>query len=364
MRNLTVRIERNPSEGHDIHIGREILEAAALRLMSSGWGSRYVVLTDSRVGAVHGRQLMDLLRGTGARVDPVEIQPGEASKTVATALDIIRQLLSIGADRHTCLVALGGGVVGDLTGFVASIFMRGIPYVQFPTTLLAQVDSSIGGKTGVDLPEGKNLIGTFYQPKAVFMELSFLDTLPQEQMREGLAEVVKYGLIEDPELLSIVEARPDLCSRKDPDRLEEIVYRCALIKKRFVEMDERDQGVRRMLNFGHTIGHAIEAESSYEISHGEAVSIGMVAEARISLKLGHLSKGEVERIEGLLASLGLPVRVPHGLSTEGILAHMQRDKKRSGNTRPIVLLKRIGLPFLERDVPESCIRETLMELQS
>ena len=364
MRSLRMKIERNPSEEHDIHIGRNILEAAALRLMSSGWGSRYVLLTDSRVGAVHGRRLMDLLLSTGARVNLVEIRPGEVFKTMATALDIIRQLLSFEADRHTCLVALGGGVVGDLAGFVASIFMRGIAYVQFPTTLLAQVDSSIGGKTGVDLPEGKNLIGTFYQPKAVFMELSFLDTLPQEQMKEGLAEVIKYGLIEDPELLSIVEARPDLCSRKDPDQLEEIVYRCALIKKRFVEMDERDHGVRRMLNFGHTIGHALEAESSYEISHGEAVSMGIVAEAKISFKLGHLSRTEMERIEGLLASLGLPVRVPHGLSVEGILAHMQRDKKRLGNSRPIVLLKRIGLPFLERNVPESCIGETLMELQS
>ncbi len=364
MRNLRVSIERNPSEDHDIHIGRDILEAAVLRLMSSGWGSRYILLTDFTVGPVHGRQLMELLRSTGARVDAVQIKPGEASKTIDTTLDVIRQLLSIEADRHTCLVALGGGVVGDLAGFVASIFMRGIPYVQFPTTLLAQVDSSIGGKTGVDLPEGKNLIGTFHQPKAVFMELSFLETLPQEQMREGLAEVIKYGLIEDPELLSIVESRPDFCSRKDPECLEEIVYRCVLIKKRFVEMDERDQGVRRILNFGHTIGHALEAESSYEISHGEAVSMGMVAEARISLKLGHLSWTEMERIEGLLASLGLPVRLPHGLSINGVLNHMQRDKKRLGDSRPIVLLKRIGLPFMERDVPVSCIGETLMELQS
>lgn len=364
MRYLQMKIQRDFEETYEIQIGRDLLETAVFSLMSSNWASKYAVITDSTVAKLHGRRFMDVLRKTGASVELMEIRPGENSKSLDTALEIIRRLVLLRADRETCLIALGGGVVGDLTGFVASIYMRGISYVQVPTTLLAQVDSSVGGKTALDLPEGKNLVGTFWQPRAVFMELSFLDTLPEQQMREGLAEVVKYGLIEDQGLISVLESKPNLHLTRDADSMEEIVYRCALIKKKFVEMDERDQGVRRILNFGHTIGHALEAVSSYKIPHGEAVSMGMVAEARISFKLGHLPKIQMERIEAILTSQALPTRIPDRVSVEGILNHMERDKKRMGGSIPIVLLKRVGLPFLERQVPESCIRETIAELQS
>ncbi len=255
-------------------------------------------------------------------------------------------------------------MVGDLTGFLASIYMRGIPYLQVPTSLLAQVDSGIGGKTGVDLEEGKNLIGTFYQPKAVFVDSAFLKTLPITQIREGLAEVLKYGLIEEPEIIRELESEPNLAENPQLERLEALVERCCLIKKRFVEMDERDRGLRRILNFGHTVGHALEAASDYRISHGEAVALGMVAATRLSARLTRFPLEESFRLERLLGRLGLPSRIPRGVCLEEILEAMERDKKKESGKAQLVLLRRPGLPFLQEGVPLEHLREVLEELQA
>jgi 3-dehydroquinate synthase len=254
--------------------------------------------------------------------------------------------------------------VGDLTGFIASIFMRGIPYLQFPTTLMAQVDSSIGGKTGVDLPMAKNMLGTFCQPKAVFTDVAFLKTLPVAEYMNGLAEIVKCAIIDDPGLLDLLEEQAVLLMNVgEPEPWVPIVTRACEIKKKIVEIDEKEQGLRRILNFGHTLGHAVEAEADYAIPHGEAVSMGMAGALILSEKLGHLPVSDRERIMGFLQKAGLPVRIPGGLSTEGVISRMQRDKKKEGKVVHFVLLRRPGMPFVNGGVPESLIRETIEGLK-
>jgi 3-dehydroquinate synthase len=300
----------------------------------------------------------------GMPVEMITFPAGEASKTIHTAVAVAEELLGRGADRTSGLIALGGGVVGDLTGFIASIFMRGIPYLQFPTTLMAQVDSSIGGKTGVDLPMAKNMLGTFCQPKAVFTDVVFLKTLPVAEYMNGLAEIVKCAIIDDPGLLDLLEEQAMLLMNvNEPEPLVPIVTRACEIKKKIVEIDEKEQGLRRILNFGHTLGHAVEAEADYAIPHGGAVSIGMAGALILSEKLGHLPISDRERIMGFLQKAGLPVRIPGGLSTEGVISRMQRDKKKEGKVVHFVLLRRPGMPFVNGGVPESLIRETIEGLK-
>jgi 3-dehydroquinate synthase len=323
------------------------------------WASRYICITDSSVLLLHGERVLQSLREKGLKIDMIDFPPGEASKDIKTCLRICDQLMAMGADRQSALIALGGGVVGDITGFVASIYMRGIPYIQVPTTLLAQVDSSIGGKTGIDLPFGKNLLGTFYQPKGVFIDLAFLQTLAPQELKNGLAEVVKYGIIDDPGLFSILEARAAAITNQDMDLLQEIVTRSCRIKKGVVEIDEKEKGMRRILNFGHTIGHAIETESGYTIPHGDAVSMGMVAASILSERMRYLAAEERERITALIRAIKLPDRIPANLSPEGIFGHMKGDKKKAGDTLNLVLLKKIGIPFVTNGVPEQLIIETI-----
>jgi 3-dehydroquinate synthase len=208
MKKIRMNLDKRLSASYDICIGRNILDRMGLLLAKSAWGARYVIVTDTNVAALHGERVLSLLRGLNLNVDLVEFPAGESSKTMDVCVRLAERLMTLGVDRTSALIALGGGVVGDITGFVASIYMRGIPCIQVPTTLLAQVDSSIGGKTGVDLPSGKNLLGTFSQPKAIFIDLAFLDTLPEREFQNGLAEIVKYGVIEDPELLQILETEP------------------------------------------------------------------------------------------------------------------------------------------------------------
>jgi 3-dehydroquinate synthase len=272
-------------------------------------------------------------------------------------------LIKLGADRKSALLALGGGVVGDVTGFIASTFMRSIPYIQIPTTLVAQVDSSIGGKTAIDLPEGKNLLGTFYQPKGVFIDVKFLDTLPEEELSSGLAEAIKYGVIDSVEVFNFLERNIDAIKERDRDLLEEMIGNACRIKKGIVEIDEKEMGMRRVLNFGHTIGHAIEAESNFTISHGAAVSIGMVAAVRISEIMHGFPKRDGERIERLLESAGLSCRIPQTITTDGIMARLRADKKKEGDRINFVLLKKMGMPFINGGVPEAVLRETVEEMK-
>jgi 3-dehydroquinate synthase len=363
MKKIKVHLDKKTSSSYEIYIGNGIIDRMGLLLAKHNWGERYLIITDDMVAALHGARVQETLKEMGLKIDVVDFPAGEASKDMQTSLRIVDRLRARGADRTSALIALGGGVVGDITGFVASIYMRGIPYVQVPTTLLAQVDSSIGGKTGIDLANGKNILGTFYQPKGVFIDLAFLKTLEPRELKNGLAEVVKYGIIDDPELFGILESKADAIKKGNADLLKEIVTRSCRIKKGVVEIDELEKGVRRILNFGHTIGHAIETESGYTISHGDAVSMGMVASATISERMHHLPTEDRERIIALIRAMGLPDRISTSLKPKEIIARMKGDKKKAGDVLNFVLLKKIGMPFVMSDVPEPLIRKTIEELQ-
>jgi len=363
MNRIKVNLDKKTSASYEIYIGEDILDRMGLIMAKNNWASRYIIVTDSNVSPSHGERVLATLREMELEVDMIDFPAGEASKNFETSLRIIDTMIELGADRTSALIALGGGVVGDIAGFIASIYMRGIPYIQVPTTLLAQVDSSIGGKTGIDLPHGKNILGTFFQPKGVFIDLAFLDTLTPREFGSGLAEIVKYGIIDDPELFSSLEVEAEDIRTRDMNFLEKIITRSCRIKKGIVEIDEMEKGVRRILNFGHTIGHAIEAESRYSISHGGAISMGMVASALISERLQYLSTGDRERIISLIRSIGLPDRIPRTLSSDGIVSRIKRDKKKEGDIIHFVLLKKIGVPFVNGSVPEPLIGEIIEALK-
>jgi 3-dehydroquinate synthase len=364
MKKVKVHLDKKQSRSYEICIGYDIFDRIAVMIANSRIAARYVIVTDDCVGTLYGATLLAHLTKMGARSDLIVFPAGERSKNVQSVLDIAGKLLDLGVDRKSALIALGGGVAGDLAGFIASIYMRGIPCIQVPTTLMAQVDSSIGGKTAIDLPQGKNLLGTFCQPAGVFIDVKCLDTLPDTEYQNGLAEVVKYGIIDSEDLFRQLESGVEMIRSRNRPFLETIIQRACTIKKGIVEMDEREQGLRRILNFGHTLGHALEAASEYGISHGSAVAVGMVAAARISQKLYGLPAGDRERIEGLIASLSLACRIPQALATEDILSGLQRDKKKDGDTIHFVLLKKIGLPFVNGGVPDDMLRETIEELRA
>jgi len=363
MNRIKVNLDKRTAASYEIYIGEDILDRMGLIIARNSWASRYFIITDSNVSTPHGERVYATLRDMELKVDMIDFPAGEASKNFQTNLHIVDRMLGLGADRTSALIALGGGVVGDITGFIASIYMRGIPYIQVPTTLLAQVDSSIGGKTGIDLPEGKNILGTFYQPKGVFIDLAFLKTLTPREFGSGLAEIVKYGIIDDPELFSSLEVQAEAIRNRDMSLLEKIIGRSCRIKKGIVEIDEMEKGIRRILNFGHTIGHAIEAESGYSISHGDAVSMGMVASTMISERLKYLRSGDRERIISLIRAIGLPDRIPKTLNPGGILSRIKRDKKKKEDTIHFVLLKKIGIPFVNGGVPEGLIGEIIGALE-
>ncbi len=363
MKRIKVNLDKQYSLSHEICIGHNILDRIGLVIAKGNLAHRYSVITDSNVSALYGEEILGVLKEMNVKTDLIEFPAGEASKNMDTVLTIAKELVNRGVDRSCALIALGGGVTGDITGFIASIYMRSIPYIQVPTTLLAQVDSSIGGKTGIDLPEGKNLLGTFSQPQSIFIDLRFLESLPDDEFINGLSEVVKYGIIDDVELFTLLEGKSDAIRSRDPDVLQTIVERSCKIKKGIVEIDEKDMGVRRILNFGHTIGHAIEAESGYTIPHGNAISAGMIASARISEKMKYLSSEDRGRIQQLVRAAGLADHIPASISTEGILSKTRADKKKKGGSIHFVLLKKIGMPFINGSVEEALIYETIEELK-
>ncbi|HOD36532.1 MAG TPA: 3-dehydroquinate synthase [Syntrophales bacterium] len=364
MNKIRVHLDRKFSASYDIHIGRSILDRLALLLSKNGWGSRYFIVTDSRVARMHGDRVTGVLGGMGLKVEKIEFPAGETSKNIHTCIGLVEELVERGADRTSALIALGGGVVGDMTGLVASIFMRGIPYVQVPTTLLAQVDSGIGGKTGVDIPSAKNLLGTFHQPRAVFIDLDFLETLPPRDFTNGLAEIVKYGIIEDPGLLEDLRSGIEALRERDMKFLERIVSRSCRIKKGIVEIDETEKGLRRILNFGHTVGHAVEAESAFAVSHGEAVAMGMAAATILSEQLKYLSAEDRKDVLSVIRHVGLPDRIPAILDTGGILSRLKRDKKKEGENIHFVLLKKPGMPFVNGGVPLGLVSETIEAMKA
>lgn len=285
------------------------------------------------------------------------IPDGETSKSLIEAEKIFTRAIEIGLDRKSCVIALGGGVVGDLAGFVAATFMRGINLIQIPTTLLAQVDSSVGGKTAVNHKLGKNLIGAFHQPRAVFIDLNFLKTLPEREIKSGLGEVVKYGVISDEKFFTYLEDNADKILQRDLKTLAHIVKRSCEIKAEVVSSDEREAGLRRILNFGHTMAHAIEEETGYKkYRHGEAVAIGMVAAARISYELGKTSAENVYRLENLLKKFGMMTTCA-GLDADKLYAVTFRDKKTVGGVVNWVLMKNFGEVEICRDVPAQIVKK-------
>jgi len=371
MKQLKVSLARRIDDSYQINIGEGILDRMGISLGKSGTAGHCVVITDSVIDALHGERVQKALEKAGLRIERIVLSPGEETKTLASVLAIAERLISLGADRQTTLIALGGGVVGDLTGFAASIYMRGIPFVQVPTTLLAQVDSSIGGKTGVDALSGKNILGTFQQPRGVFIDTEFLKTLPDTTFRSGFSEIIKYGAIENPLLLDYIEKAAGENGLRNPSFLTKIVLESCRIKKNIVELDEREKGLRRILNFGHTIGHAVEATSGYKLSHGEAVAIGMTAAVRLSEKLHGLTVNDGKRICAAIRAVGLPCMIPREMELSEIISRLSLDKKaqlnfpkKADKTINFVMIRALSKPFIQGGIPEEVLRETLEELSA
>jgi len=364
MRVLKVNLDKKTSSSYEIRIGKGIIDRMILLIAKNHKAARYAMVTDSHVNKLYGQTMLDALTQAGLKASIMEIPAGESSKNISTVMDIAGKLLAAGADRETVLIALGGGVVGDLTGFIASVYMRSVPYIQIPTTLVGQVDSAIGGKTAVDLPQGKNLLGTFYQPRAVFADLNFLDTLPDKEFNNGLAEIIKYGIIEDEKMFKFLEENMDEIKGRNSAHLLKIVEACCRIKKSIVEIDEREQGLRRILNFGHTLGHALEAVSGYALSHGEGVALGMIAAAKLSMKMHYLSENELTRVENMIGQAGLPTRVESVLDSQAVINRLKTDKKKKDDVVHFVLIKKIGMPFVNSSISDQLIEDVLEEMKA
>ncbi|MCS6948849.1 MAG: 3-dehydroquinate synthase [Armatimonadota bacterium] len=344
---------------YPILVGRGVLQHVGEHLRALQ-PSQLAILTHPQLAQWYGEPIVASLQQAGIPTHLLPVPPGERTKRWEVVGRLLRQMAQRALDRRCVVVALGGGVIGDLAGFVAACYLRGVRYVQIPTTLLAQVDSSVGGKTGVNLPEGKNLVGAFHQPVLVLIDTDTLATLPRRHFRAGLAEVLKYGLIADEALWHLVRAEASSLRQGQSERLEEIVYRCCAIKARIVSEDETEQGVRAILNFGHTVGHALEAVEGYgRLLHGEAVAIGMVSAALVGEVVGVTPAGTAEEIARSLQALGLPVTLPQGVDFARLLQVMARDKKaRDGQVR-FVLLERVGQARLPVAVNEEAVIRAL-----
>jgi len=346
------------SRSYPIHIGPGLLGSAAV-FEPHVHGRLAAVVTNDVVAPLHADRLEAALAEAGARVLRIVLPDGEQNKNLVTLEQIYTALLETRADRRTVIVALGGGVVGDMAGFAASSYQRGIDFIQAPTTLLAQVDSSVGGKTGINHPLGKNMIGAFHQPLAVVADTDTLSTLPTREFASGLAEVVKHGAIRDAAELGRIEADAGALLAREPAALARAIRRACEIKADVVALDERESGVRALLNFGHTFGHAIEAAAGYGTwLHGEAVAAGMVLAARLSADLGMLPAADAARLGVLLGRLQLPVRPP-AITPTRWLELMGRDKKNRDGAIAFVLLEALGRARLVRDVPAAALARVL-----
>ncbi|MFO0790668.1 MAG: 3-dehydroquinate synthase [Pirellulales bacterium] len=346
----TVHVNLGP-RSYDIEIGSGNLREAVKFCDAEADDAHTVVITDSNVAEHYVDPVVEPLEELGCEVNVLEVDPGEMSKAPEVATELWEELLDNGADRKTVIVALGGGVVGDLAGFVAASFTRGLRFVQIPTTLLAQVDSSVGGKVGVNLTGGKNMVGAFWQPKGVLIDVAVLNTLPEREFRAGLAEVVKYGVIQDAEFFAYLESNVEKVNARDAGVLAYIVERCCRLKADVVEQDEREEtGLRAILNYGHTFCHAFEAGTGYEqLLHGEGVAIGMHCAARLAERLGRVDAAFVARQQKLLEAFDLSLEVP-AVDPEELVELMYRDKKVERGKLRFVLPTRMGHVELVRGV--------------
>ncbi len=340
-----VAIEFPPAKSgqdYEVRIGPRLIDSLAAQLQDACPAHRYAVIADSRVASLYGERVVQAAAAEGARVDFFSFPEGEANKTREQWARLSDAMLSAGLGRDAAVIALGGGVTGDLAGFVAATYLRGLPMVQMPTTILAMIDSSVGGKTGVDTDAGKNLIGAFHQPTRVIADTDTLQTLPIEQIRSGIAEGVKHGAISDANYFRQTVDGAGALLRLDAEAVTAFLRRSVEIKAAVVAADEREGGVRKTLNFGHTIGHAVEALSEFRLLHGEAVSIGMVAEARLGERMGITKEGTTDELAAALAAFGLPTAIPEGFAADAVLAFTRLDKKARQGRVEYALIEEIG----------------------
>lgn len=338
---VKVKLSNANKKSYDIKIGISLTGAAA-DIAKRFFKSKCFIITDTNVEKLYARSFHKLLQKQGVTSEVVSFKAGEKSKTRKIKEYLENQLIKSGATRGSVIIALGGGVVGDIAGFVAATLFRGVPFIQIPTTLLAQVDSSVGGKVAVNHPLGKNLIGAFYQPDAVYIDVSTLQTLSDAEYSNGLAEVVKYGAVLDTNLFKLLNLQVKNILSRDTELLTKIIKRCCELKAEVVSKDEKEKSYRRIINFGHTIGHAIEKLSKYKIPHGYAVSIGMCVEADFAKTLGMIEDREFIKLKNLLTKFELPARLPKTIAIQDIVNATQTDKKGIGNKILYTLIDSIG----------------------
>lgn len=342
-----LKLDIKPKDGvYSVYIKKGLIQGLGDILKGVIPAKKVAIITDTHVHGLYGERFAKMLNSSGFDTSLAVVEAGEQSKSIETLVDLYKMLLAANICRHDCIVTLGGGVVGDLGGFAAATLFRGIPYFQVPTSLLAQVDSSIGGKVAVDLPEGKNLVGNFYHPKGVFIDPDVLDTLEPKFFSDGMAEVIKYSLIKDK---SFFDRLMEVRNKKELlANIMEIIKNCLEIKKDVVEKDEKDMGGRMILNFGHTFGHAVEKYYNYEkYTHGEAVAIGMYQISKNSETVGETKPGTCNKIKEILQKYDLPFGIPQD-EASNIIKAITFDKKSCGNALDIILLKSIGECFIKR----------------
>ena len=346
------------NRSYPITIGENLLSQFEHFKLHSG--QRVLVVTNDTIAPIYLQHLLDMLEAHGVKTDSVIVPDGEQYKTMETWNQILTALLANNHTRSSILVALGGGVIGDVAGFAASAYQRGIKFIQVPTTLLSQVDSSVGGKTAINHTLGKNLIGAFYQPQSVVIDINCLKTLPQRELSAGLAEVIKYGIIMDSAFFNWLETHIDDLLNLDVDALSYCIYRCCELKAQVVAADETEQDMRAILNLGHTYGHAIEAELGYgNWLHGEAVSVGMLMAAQTAKLLGLLADKDIERIKNLLIKAKLPVKRPEQMTIESYIPHMLRDKKVISGKLRLVIPTKIGQVEVMDGIEKSVVLESI-----
>jgi 3-dehydroquinate synthase len=357
MEKIRVDIKENP---YEILIGKGILKDLGMYLSQRKQSGKCVIITNPTVAKLYGSTVEKSLSSSGFTVNILEVPDSETSKSLRIAESLYKKLIECNMDRNSCIIALGGGVIGDLAGFIAATYMRGISLVQVPTTLLAQVDSAIGGKVAVDLDKGKNLIGAFFQPILVLSDVDTLRSLPDHVLRSGLAEVIKYGIISDKDVFDLVDSNMNKIFLKEASIFNEIIIKCSKIKAKIIEEDEKEQDIRAILNFGHTLGHALETITNYEkYSHGEAISIGMVFASRLSMKLNTLTLNEFERIKQILKKAELPIFFNESNRENELISIMLHDKKVKNEKILFILPKIIGDVYITDSISEKVIYDEL-----
>ncbi|MFA6850813.1 MAG: 3-dehydroquinate synthase [Selenomonadaceae bacterium] len=352
------------ASSYDITIGYSIEQKLMEFVCTSGFSAKALLVSDELIGSLYGEKVLGILRQAGLEAEMYLVPAGERSKSLEVAEKLYTKAIELRLDRKSAVFALGGGVVGDLTGFVAATYMRGVPFIQLPTSLLAQVDSSVGGKVAVNHRLGKNLIGAFYQPYAVFMDLSMMATLPKREIYTGLGEIIKYGIIYDADFFVYLEENVEKIVALQTDALVHIIARSCEIKAEVVSKDEKETGLRIILNFGHTIAHAIESETGYtKYNHGEAVAIGMLGAAKISEAIGSINHDTVVRVKNLIERFHLPTKAA-GCTMEKMFATIFHDKKTVNGKVQWVLMERIGKVSVKTNVPDVIVQKIMAECLS